>query len=90
MTSELNRKVKRWPGWVLLVFVMAGDFGVRFFNTWDLPNVIVTPHVAWASAEAALRELASVGFAVGWGSSAAVVSKGWLSAVSFAAHRVRR
>ena len=25
------------------VFVMAGDYGVRFFNTWDLPNVI-GPH----------------------------------------------
>ena len=30
------------------VFVMAGDFGVRFFNTWDLPNV-VGPHEALAS-----------------------------------------
>jgi cytochrome b561 len=22
------------------LFVMTGDFGVRFFNRWDLPNVI--------------------------------------------------
>jgi cytochrome c-type biogenesis protein CcmH len=28
MTSDLNRKLKRWPGWVLLVFVIAGFLAV--------------------------------------------------------------
>jgi cytochrome c-type biogenesis protein CcmH len=28
MPSELNRRVKRWPGWVLLVFVVAGFLAV--------------------------------------------------------------
>jgi cytochrome c-type biogenesis protein CcmH len=28
MSSELNRRVKRWPGWVLLVFVVAGFLAV--------------------------------------------------------------
>ena len=28
MTSELNRRVKRWPSWVLLIFVVAGFLAV--------------------------------------------------------------
>lgn len=28
MASELNRRVKRWPGWVLLIFVIAGFLAV--------------------------------------------------------------
>lgn len=28
MTSDLNRTLKRWPGWVLLVFVVAGFLAV--------------------------------------------------------------
>jgi cytochrome c-type biogenesis protein CcmH len=28
MASELNRRVKRWPGWVLLIFVVAGFLAV--------------------------------------------------------------
>ena len=28
MASSLNRKLKRWPGWVLLVFVIAGFLAV--------------------------------------------------------------
>lgn len=28
MASELNKRVKRWPGWVLLVFVIAGFLAV--------------------------------------------------------------
>ncbi len=28
MPSELNRRAKRWPGWVLLIFVVAGFLAV--------------------------------------------------------------
>ena len=28
MANELNRRLKRWPGWVLLVFVIAGFLAV--------------------------------------------------------------
>ncbi len=28
MASELNRRVKRWPGWVALIFVVAGFLAV--------------------------------------------------------------
>jgi cytochrome c-type biogenesis protein CcmH len=28
MASDLNRRLKRWPGWVLLVFVIAGFLAV--------------------------------------------------------------
>ncbi|HSM67093.1 MAG TPA: cytochrome c-type biogenesis protein CcmH [Ilumatobacteraceae bacterium] len=28
MANDLNRKLKRWPGWVLLVFVIAGFLAV--------------------------------------------------------------
>jgi cytochrome c-type biogenesis protein CcmH len=28
MASELNTKLKRWPGWVLLIFVIAGFLAV--------------------------------------------------------------
>ena len=28
MASELNRRVKRWPGWVALIFVVAGLLAV--------------------------------------------------------------
>ena len=28
MPSELNRRVKRWPGWIALVFVVAGFLAV--------------------------------------------------------------
>jgi cytochrome c-type biogenesis protein CcmH len=28
MASELNRRLKRWPGWILLIFVVAGLLAV--------------------------------------------------------------
>jgi cytochrome c-type biogenesis protein CcmH len=28
MASELNQRVKRWPGWLLLIFVLAGFLAV--------------------------------------------------------------
>jgi cytochrome c-type biogenesis protein CcmH len=31
--SDLNRRVKRWPGWVLLVFVVAGFLTVGAFRS---------------------------------------------------------
>jgi cytochrome b561 len=64
------------------VFVMAGDFGVHFFSTWDLPNPI-GPKATLASVAQWTHEI------VGWSLGLAILAHWALTARHHLVHRDR-